>query len=165
MPHQPTIRPATVDDLPAINDIYNHYVPLSACTYQTEPETAAGRAAWFAHHDEAHPVTVAVCGGEIVGWGSLSPFRPRAAYSRTVENSIYVRHDCQRQGIGSLLLEDLIVRAKAAGHHVIIAAIDSAQAGSLALHARHGFTECGRLHEVGRKFGQWLDVVYMEKKL
>lgn len=162
---QPTIRPATVADLPAINDIYNHYVPLSTCTYQTEPETAEGRAAWFARHGAAHPVIVAVRGGEIVGWGSLSPFRPREAYSRTVENSVYVRHDCHRQGIGSILLADLIVRARAAGHHVIIAVIDSSQAGSIALHTRHGFAECGRLHEVGRKFGQWLEVVYLEKRL
>jgi phosphinothricin acetyltransferase len=156
------IRLATPADLPAINDIYNHYVPRSTCTYQHEPETAEARAAWFAQHGAAHPVIVGVRCGEIVGWGSLSPFRTREAYRHTVENSVYVRHDCQRQGIGSLLLADLIVRAKAAGHHVIIAAIDSAQAGSIALHLRHGFVHAGRLHEVGFKFGQWLDGVHLE---
>ena len=158
----PTIRPATSADLPAINGIYNHYVPVSTCTYQTEPSTPAEREAWFAAHGPQHPVTVAVVGNEIVGWGSLSRFHPRAAYGHTVENSVYVRHDVQRKGVGSALLSDLIARARAAGHHTIVALIDAQQAGSIALHTRFGFAQAAHLKEVGFKFGRWLDVVYLQ---
>jgi phosphinothricin acetyltransferase len=157
-----TIRPATAGDLPAINAIYNHYVPVSTCTYQTVPSTPAERETWFAAHGPQHPVTVAVAGNEIVGWGSLSRFHARAAYGHTVENSVYVRHDLQRRGVGSVLLADLIERARAAGHHTIIALIDSDQAGSIALHRRFGFTQAAHLKEVGFKFGRWLDVIYLQ---
>src|SRR5688572_6846266 len=116
-----SIRLAAAPDLDDVNRIYNHYVLCSTCTYQREPETAEDRAAWFAAHDAAHPITVAVTGGEVVGWGSLSPFRGRWGYRYTVENSVYVRHDRQGRGIGRALLVDLIERARAAGHHTIIA--------------------------------------------
>jgi len=158
-----TIRPATPADLPAINEIYNHYVLHSTCTYQEEPSTAAEREVWLAAHSPAHPVTVAEEGGRVVGWASLSPFHPRSAYRRTVENSVYVRHDCQGHGIGSALLADSIDRAKALGHHTIIAGIDREQATSIALHRKFGFEQVAHLREVGFKFGRWLDVVYMQK--
>jgi phosphinothricin acetyltransferase len=159
------IRLARAADLPAINAIYNHYVLHSTCTYQEEPSTADERAAWFAAHGPAHPVTVAEADGGLVGWGSLSRFHPRSAYGRTVENSVYVRHDLHRRGIGRLLLADLIDRAKSIGHHSIIALIDSAQPGSIALHEKFAFVEVGRLREVGFKFGRWGDVIYMQRML
>ena len=157
------IRPATAADLPAINAIYNHYVLHATCTYQEEPSTADERTAWFAAHGPNHPVTVAERDGKVVGWGSLSRFHARSAYRNTVENSVYVPHDLHRQGIGSALLADLVERAKSAGHHSILALIDASQRGSVALHAKHGFVEVGRLREVGFKFGRWLDVVYMQR--
>ena len=160
-----TIRPATEADLPAINAIYNHYVLCSTCTYQTEPSTDAERAAWFSPRTASHPVTVATVGEQVVGWGSLSRFHPRAAYGRTVENAVYVHHERHRQGIGSALLADLLARAAAAGHHAVVALLDADQAGSIELHRRAGFTEAGRLREVGFKFGRWLDVVYMQRTL
>src|SRR5689334_9423972 len=135
-----TIRLATAADLAAINDIYNHYVLNSTCTYQTQPETMEARQAWFTAHAAPHPITVAEQAGRIVGWGSLSRFHARAAYSRTVENSVYVHPDHQRQGIGRSLLTDLIDRAAALGHHTIIAGIDAEQSPSLAIHDAHGFT-------------------------
>jgi phosphinothricin acetyltransferase len=156
------IRPAARDDLGAINDIYNHYVLNSTATYQLAPETAQDRAAWFERHGAAHPVIVAQAGGAVVGWGSLSPYNPREAYARTVENSVYVRHDMHRRGIGSALLSELIRLARRAGQHVIIAGIDSAQAPSIALHARHGFIQVGCMRQVGHKHGHWLDVIYMQ---
>ena len=159
------LRPATQADLPAINDIYNYYVSRSTCTYQYEESTAGERQAWFAQHGTGHPVIVAESDDIVVGWGALSPFREREAYRRTVENSIYVRHDLQRRGIGIRLLENLILSATVCGHHVIMAVIDGEQAGSIALHGRHGFEEVGRLCEVGFKFGRWLNVVYMERKV
>ncbi len=159
------IRPATLADLQAINDIYNYYVPCSTCTYQEEPETMESRHAWFASHGEHHPITVAAVDGEVVGWGSLSPFRDRSAYRYTVENSVYVSHAHQRGGVGRALLADLIERARTIGHHSIIAGIDAEQAGSIALHAKLDFTRVAHLEEVGYKFGRWLDVIYMQRKL
>jgi L-amino acid N-acyltransferase YncA len=160
-----TIRCATPADLPAINDIYNHYVLHSTCTYQTEPETMESRRAWFDHHGEKHPITVAEESGRIVGWGSLSRFHPRAAYAQTVENSVYVDHRQHRRGIGRALLADLIERAEKIGHHAIIAGIDGEQAPSVALHAALGFEQVGYLKQVGFKFGRWLDVIYMQRLL
>src|SRR5437762_5958386 len=156
-----SIRPARVEDLPTINDIYNHYVLHSTCTYQTEPETMEARHAWFAGHVEKHPVTVAEELGQIVGWGSLSRFHPRAAYAQTVENSVYVDHRHHRRGIGRALLADLIERAEKIGHHAIIAGIDGEQGPSVALHAALGFEQVGYLKQIGFKFGRWLDVIYM----
>ena len=159
------IRQATIADLDAVNVIYNHYVLHSTCTYQTEPETTVERRAWFDRHGPKHPVVVAEMAGDVLGWGSLSPFHARTAYGNTVENSVYVRQDAQRRGIGSALLKNLIVRAKEIGHHTIIGVIDHEQAVSIALHAKHGFMPAGSLRQVGFKFGRWLDVFYMQLML
>jgi phosphinothricin acetyltransferase len=156
------IRLATAADLDAINDIYNHYVTRSTCTYQVEPTQMHERRSWFADRTDRHPVTVAELAGQTVGWGALSAYHRRAAYSHTVENSVYVRHDMHRRGIGSALLADLIRRARQAGHHSIIAVIDADQNASIRLHERLGFERVGHFREVGRKFGRWLDVIYLE---
>lgn len=156
------IRPAAPHDLHAINDIYNHYVLHSTTTYQTEPETLNDRCDWFEGRGPAHPVTVAEVGGKILGWGALSPFHPRAAYHHTVEDSIYVCRNELRKGIGRALLADLIERAAQLGHRTIIAGIDTEQVGSIALHGKFGFEQVAHLHEVGFKFGRWLDVVYLQ---
>jgi phosphinothricin acetyltransferase len=157
-----TIRAATPADLGAINDIYNHYVLHSTCTYQEEPEPLEGRRQWFEHHGERHPIIVAEVDGQVVGWGSLSPYHARSAYRHTVENSVYVHHQLHRRGIGSLLLQELIIRARGLGHRAIIAGIDADQPASVALHVKFGFVEVGHLKQVGSKFGRWLDVIYME---
>jgi phosphinothricin acetyltransferase len=159
------VRLARLDDLPTINAIYNHYVLTSTCTYQIEPETEEARREWFEQRTETHPVTVAEVDGEVVGWGSLSPFRPRAAYRHSVESSVYIRHDMHRRGIGRALLTDLIDRARALGHHSIIGGASADQAPSLALQESLGFREVARFREVGSKFGRWLDVVYSQLML
>ncbi|HEV8607329.1 MAG TPA: GNAT family N-acetyltransferase [Tepidisphaeraceae bacterium] len=163
--HHPQIRLAAEADLLAINDIYNHYVLSSTCTYQLDPEKIEDRQKWFANHGEKHPITVAEIDDKLVGWGSLSKFHQRAAYSKTVENSVYVHPNHQRQKIGSTLLADLIERAKNAGHHTILACIDADQAGSVALHDRFRFTKVGHMKQLGFKFNRWLDVVYMQLML
>ena len=164
--HAPSLRPATLDDLAKINAIYNPYVLTSTATYQTAPETEEARQAWFRDRDPIrHPVMIVELGSKSVAWGSLSPFGKREAFARTVENSIYIHPDFQRRGLGSLLLQNQIQQATAAGHHAIVSAISGDQPGSLALHAVHGFTETGRLREVGWKFGQWLDLVYLQRIL
>jgi L-amino acid N-acyltransferase len=162
----PSLRLATADDLVAINDIYNYYVPRSTCTYQLEPETMADRQAWFAGHSpDRYPVIVAEIDGRVVGWGSLSKFRERAAYDPTVEASIYIHHEMHRRGLGKLLLVDLIDRARAAGFHSIIGGASADQTASIALQQALGFRQVGRLVEVGFKFGQRLDVVYLQLML
>jgi len=161
----PCLRDATAADLPAINDIYNHYVLNSTCTYQTEPATAEERAQWFAQHGPKHPVTVAQIGGRVVGWGSLNKFHPRAAYDNTVEDSVYLHDEARGKGLGTALLADLIARAQRLGHHTMIGGISADQPASIALHVKFGFAEAARLREVGFKFGRWLDVVWMQRML
>lgn len=156
------LRTATEADLAAINDIYNHYVLHSTCTYQEEPEPLEGRQQWFRHHGKQHPIIVAVADGKVVGWGSLSAYHERSAYRRTVENSVYVHHEQHRRGIGALLLRELIQRARQLGHHAIIAGIDAEQTASVAIHTKFGFQKVGHLKQIGYKFNRWLDVIYME---
>jgi phosphinothricin acetyltransferase len=157
-----TVRLARRDDLARINDIYNYYVGASTCTYQETPEPMEGRQAWFDRHGAKHPVTVAEDAGNILGWGSLSPFHLRSAYRFTVENSVYVDRDHHRKGIGDIVLADLIARARSIGHRTIIAGIDADQTASIAIHAKHGFVETAHLRQVGYKFDRWLDVIYMQ---
>ncbi len=160
-----SIRLASVEDLAAINSIYNYYVLHSTCTYQTEPSTEQERAEWFAAHGSEYPVIVGLRDGEVVAWGSVSPFHRRAAYRPTVENSVYVHHELLGQGIGRSLLTDLIQRATAKGFHSIMALISADQTASVKLHERLGFEKVALLREVGRKFDQWLDVIYMQRML
>jgi phosphinothricin acetyltransferase len=159
------VRLAIADDFDAITAIYNHYVAVSTTTYDDEPVTAEDRRKAFAARESIHPVMVAVRNGELIGFGALSPFRERRGYRFTVENSVYVRADCHRQGVGSAILADQIQRARTLKLHAIVAVIDSEQSASIALHAKHGFTQLGRLPQVGFKFDRWLDIVFMERIL
>ena len=156
------IRVALPTDAGAIADIYNHFVRCSTCTYQNEPDTPTERAAWLESHDNAHPVTVAVRDGEVAGWGALSAFRDRWGYRYTVEDSVYVREDLHGRGVGKALLADLLDRARSLGHHTMIAGVSAEQTPSIALHLRFGFIEVARMREVGHKFEQWLDVVFLQ---
>jgi phosphinothricin acetyltransferase len=158
------IRPATLADLTAINDIYNHYVLHSTCTYQTVPSTAEERLAWFTQRTDKHPVRVLEdAAGTVVGWHSLTPFKTREAYARTVENSIYLRHDLLGKGLGSRMLDDQLAAAAGLGHRVVLAVICSSQLPSLRLHEKFGFTPAGLLQQVGYKFDRWLDIAILQK--
>lgn len=160
-----TIRPATMADASALSAIYNHSVLHSTATYQEEPETEGDRCAWLAAHGPAHPVLVAEVAGHVVGWASLSPFHSRSAFRHTVESSVYIAESFHRQGLARALMHDLIDRARTAGHHVILAIISADQAPSITLHESLGFRHVGRLHQVGRKFDRWLDLVTLELTL
>jgi len=159
------LRPAVAADLVVINDIYNHYVQTSTCTYQEDLESYDDRLAWFASHAPGHAVIVAEADGRVVGWGSISPFRERSGYRFTVEDSVYVHHHHHGRGIGSHLLARLIELARQGGYRSIMAGIDAEQQPSIALHRKFGFTVCADLKQVGFKFGRWLDVVYMQLML
>lgn len=160
-----TIRAATVADLDAVNDIYNYYVLTSTATYQIAPETIEARRAWFAAHDEQHPVIVAEIDDRILGWGSLSSLSEREAYDRSVSNSVYIHHDYHRRGVGAAVLAELTRLGREFGHHTVIAGIDSEQAPSIALHERFGFVQVAYLKEVGYKFDRWLDRIDMQLML
>jgi phosphinothricin acetyltransferase len=160
-----SLREARIRDLAAIDRIYDHYVLHSTCTAQLESAGLDARTAWFAEHDAQHPIVVAEDDGGVLGWGSLSVYDRRGGYGATVEDSVYVDHTVHRRGIGSAILAHLVGRATKLGHHAIIAGIAGDQTASLELHARHGFVPVGRLNEVIRKFGAWIDVVYMQRAL
>lgn len=160
-----SIRSATEADLPTINAIYNHYVEHSTCTYQTTPSSGEERRAWYEAHGPEHPIIVAEKDGMILGWGSLSRFHPRQAYCHSVEDSIYLHHAHCGQGLGTLLLQELLRLAQKLGHHTVLGGIDADQTASIALHAKFGFEKVSHLKEVGYKHGRWLDVIWMQKML
>jgi phosphinothricin acetyltransferase len=157
------IRAATAADLPAINDIFNHYVATSPYVYALEPVGAVERADWFRAHGGGHPILVAHDGGGVIGWGALSPFNARGGYRHTVEDSLYVHPDAQRRGAGRALLATLMSAAERLGHHAVLAIIDAENKVSIALHERFGFATVAVLHEVGHKHDRWRDVVYLER--
>ncbi|SDB20965.1 phosphinothricin acetyltransferase [Bauldia litoralis] len=160
------IRPAGDGDLPAILAIYNDAVRDTTAVWNDSPVDLDNRRAWLeGRHRQDYPVLVAVDADRVVGYGSFGDFRAFDGYRFTVEHSIYVAEAARRRGIASALLVALVERATALGKHVMVAGIAADNAPSIALHLRHGFTETGRMPEVGYKFGRWLDLVFMQKRL
>jgi phosphinothricin acetyltransferase len=162
----PTVRLVLASPAHAegIRAIYNRAIESSTATFDMTPRSLSDQLEWIAEHSGAYPAVVALdAGGEVVGFGSLSPYRPRPAYSTTVENSVYVHADFQRQGIGRALLDELLQLAEAHGFHAVMARVGGDNEGSVALHAACGFEMVGVEREVGRKFGRWLDVVCMQR--
>ncbi len=144
--------------------IYNHAIETSTATFEIRPRTIEEQLAWVEQHSGAHPAVVAVTAdGQVAGFGALSPYRARAAYSTTVEDSVYVAVPFQRRGVGRALLEELLRLAMAHGFHAVIARISDDNEASIALHRSCGFEMIGVEREVGRKFGRWLDVACMER--
>ncbi len=159
------LRLARPGDLRAIADIYNHEVLHATSTFDTEPVTVAERGRWLADHEPArHPVIVAAedPGAAVVAFASLSAWSRRRAYARTAEVSVYVHRRARGRGLGRALLADLIDRARAAGHAVLLARICSEGQASLRLHESLGFVPVGTMHRVGEKFGRVLDVELCE---
>ena len=157
------VRPATIDDAEAIRAIYNPEVLESTVTFDLVPRSLAEQQAWLDQRSGAHLAVVAVDDtGTILGFASLSPYRDRPAYATTVEDSVYVHRDHQGEGVGKALLADLLERARLHGFHAVMARIVGDHDASIALHRSVGFDIVGTEREVGRKFGQWLDVVIMQ---
>jgi L-amino acid N-acyltransferase YncA len=160
------VRDASAADLPAMSAIYNYYVLHSTCTYQIDPETLADRQAWFdLHSPDKYPVVAAELDSQVVGWGSLSKFHARAGYAPTAEASVYVAQWFHRRGLGRTILQSLIERARIAKFHSLIGGASADQSASIALQESLGFTRVAHFREVGQKFGQRLDVVYMQLML
>lgn len=156
------IRPARLDDIPAITDIYNDAVLRTTATFDTQPKTLDQQRAWFEAHDAQHPILVAEEDGQVVGWASLSAYSDRCAYDGTAEDSVYVREDCRGRGIGRALLSKLIEEGRRCGLHTVLARVVGGNDGSVHLHEMFGFETIGVTREVGYKFGRWLDVVIMQ---
>jgi L-amino acid N-acyltransferase len=166
------LRAARDADLAPIAAIWNYEVLCTDATTDTEPRDQAAQREWLARHTERYPVVVATVasgdlehGGDVVAYGSLSPYRPNPAFARTVEDSVYVARDHRGVGLGGLILAELIRRARALEHHSIVARITSGNAASLRLHARHGFRPVGVERESAFKLGRWHDVTIMQRGL
>ncbi len=159
------VRLATVDDAEFIRQIYNLEVTTSTATFDLVAREIEEQRDWLAERSGAYAAIVAVLEGSVVGFASLSPWRDRAAYSTTVEDSVYVHRDHHGVGIGRLLLNELVAIATRHGFHACMARIVGGHEASIGLHQACGFDIVGTEREVGRKFGKWLDVVLMERVL
>jgi phosphinothricin acetyltransferase len=161
------IRPAAAGDIPAITRIYAHAVEYGTASFEIEPPDEAEMARRLRTMlENNYPYLVAEHAGAIAGYAYANAYRPRPAYRWSVEDSIYVAPQMQRQRIGSQLLARLIEEAEQRGFRQMIAVIgDSAQAPSIAVHARAGFAHIGTLRAVGFKLGRWLDTVLMQRAL
>lgn len=152
------VREATSADLPAISEIYNREVAAATSTFDTEPRDHGSEREWYeAHRSPRYPVIVAEEDGHVVAWAALSPWSARGAYRHTVEGSLFVREGYRGKGVGTLLTRELVSRAASAGHHVLVARVETGNHRSRSLLLSHGFRSVGVMHEVGRKFGRWLD--------
>ena len=160
------VRAASEADLPAILAIYNDAVRNTTAIWNETPVDLENRRTWFAARRKAgFPVMVADEGGRVAGYGSFGDFRPFEGYRVTVEHSLYVASDARRRGHGAALLAALIDEARKLEKRAMIGGIDAENTVSIALHAKFGFAEVGRLPGVGIKFGRALDLVLMQKNL
>ncbi|MCP4616112.1 MAG: N-acetyltransferase [Bradyrhizobium sp.] len=161
------IRPTTEADLPAVTEIYEHAVLHGTATFELIPPDLTEMTRRFrALVDGGYPYFVATLDGEVAGYAYAGAYRPRPAYRFTVENSIYLRAAMHRRGIGLRLLHRLIEECERRGYRQMIAVIgDSANAGSVGVHAACGFQMIGTHPHVGLKFGRWLDTVMMQRAL
>lgn len=161
-----TLAPASHQDLPGIITIYNEVIRTSTAVY-TEIEFSAERgAAWFdAKRAGGFPFIVATDESGITGFGTFGNFRAPPCYQHSVEHSVHVRADRRGQGIGRQLVIELMNRAAGMHKHVMIAGVDADNAVSIKLHESLGFIKVAHFHEVGFKFGRWLDLVFLECRL
>ena len=158
-----TVRPATVDDLATITEIYNEAIMTTDATFDTELKSEAEQRVWFANHGLKNPILVAELNGAVVGWASLSEWSPRRAYADTAEVSLYVKQEFWSRGIGKKLLDALVCEGERVGLHTVIARITAGNKKSIHLHKQVGFEDVGVMREVGQKFGKLLDIYLMQK--
>ena len=183
VPKTVRVRPATPQDARAIRAIYNHEVEHTTATFDLVPRSLDEQRDWLAARSGAFSAIVATSGHEpghgsaaaadpagpddpsdpdVIGFAALSPYKERAAYRTSVEDSIYIRADVQGRGVGRFLLGHLLDVATDSGFHAVFARIEAGGAASRRLHEVCGFRLVGVEREVGRKFGRWLDVAVME---
>ena len=157
------IDDASRHDLPQILAIYNEVIRNSTAVYSEEEFTPARGETWFdTKAEHGFPMIVARDASGVAGFGTFGEFRAWPCYRHSVEHSVHVREDRRGQGIGRALVVELLARAAASSRHVMIAGIDADNVVSIGLHRSLGFTSVGHFHEVGFKFGRWLDLVFMQ---
>jgi L-amino acid N-acyltransferase YncA len=162
----PLIRDATEADLPAILEIYNDAVANTTAIWNETLVDLANRRDWFAaRRARGFPVLVADEDGVVKGYASYGDWRAFEGFRHTVEHSVYVHREARGEGIGRLLMRELITRAASNGIHVMIACVEAGNAASIRLHERLGFRLTGTFSEVGIKFGRWLDLACMELRV
>ena len=162
------LRDATVRDVPDMLAIYNHYVANSTVTFDEEPLTLKEMRHKFADAERlGYPWLVAASpSGQVLGYAYVLPWKPKAAYRFTVENSIYLGAAATGKGLGKALMKELLPRAKAAGIKEVVAVIaDKGAEASIRLHEQFGFKEIGHMGKVGFKFGRWLGTYLLQKSL
>src|SRR5688500_15912568 len=159
------IRPATEDDLPAIHDVYAHQAATGTATFDSEPRPLESWRAHASSTEAGDHLLVAEEDGVVLGYASSGPYRPRPAYTHTREASVYLTDGARGRGCGRLLYDALLERLRADGVHLVVAVIALPNDASIALHRAFGFTSVGVLHEVGRKFGRWIDTELFELRL
>lgn len=167
-PFEYTIRPARLEDMPDVREIYNHYVANSTVTFDETPQTLRELQSKFHHLEKLKmPFIVAESPSQqILGYAYVYPWKEKAAYRFTVENSIYLRAASTGKGLGRALMTDLITRCKEAGLKEIIAVIaDKGADASIKMHRDFGFKEIGRMGKVGYKFERWLGTILLQKSL
>ncbi|WP_308011107.1 N-acetyltransferase family protein [Streptomyces sp. AC495_CC817] len=157
------IRDAGIADLETITEIYNDAVEHTTAIWNEKVVDVDDRAAWLADRLRAgYPVLVAVDDGGVLGYATFGDWRPHDGYRYTVEHSVYVRSDQRGRGLGNALMLALIERARGLRKHVMIAAVESGNTGSIALHEKLGFAVTGQMSQVGAKFGRWLDLTFLQ---
>jgi phosphinothricin acetyltransferase len=159
------VRAAQPDDLPALTEIYNHYVRTSAVTFDVTEFTVEARQEWFSHYATVgpHRLLVVVDVEDVLGYATSSPFRPKPAYATSVETSVYLRSDATGRGLGRLLYDALFAILAEQDVHRAYAGVALPNDASLALHEKLGFREVGTYVEVGRKMGRYWDVRWFER--
>lgn len=157
------VRDARTSDLPEILAIHNNAIAETTAIWDTELADLAEREAWFeARTQGGFPILVAEIDGKVAGYASYGQFRPKSGYRFSVENSVYVADNFHRRGVAKALMAELLVRARRGTVHAMIAAIESSNTISIALHEKFGFETVGRLPEVGYKFDRWMDLTLMQ---
>ncbi|KZM48357.1 GNAT family N-acetyltransferase [Labrenzia sp. OB1] len=161
------VRDAVPKDILAILAIYNRSIRETTSSWTNREESLDDRLTWFeGRKKKGLPVLVAENDqGQILGFASFGPFRPREGYRFTVEHTVYVDPKAQRQGVATSLLSQLVEIAGANGLHLLLGVIDGENTASIALHEKLGFEVTGRLPQAGTKFGRWLDLVLMTRVL
>jgi L-amino acid N-acyltransferase len=160
---KPAVGDASRGDLPQILAIYNEVIRNSTAVYSEEEFSATRGTAWFdAKVEHGFPLIVVRDAAGVAGFATLGEFRAWPCYRHSVEHSVHVRADRRGQGLGRALIVAIKRRAADLNKHVLIAGIDADNAVSISLHHSLGFASVGHLHEVGFKFGRWLDLVFMQ---
>ncbi|SHF02546.1 phosphinothricin acetyltransferase [Marinomonas polaris DSM 16579] len=161
------IRPAVIEDLPALTDLYNHYIVNTVTTFDIEPYTLEGRAVWFSQFAPTgrYRLLVAEQDGEILGYACSGQFKPKRAYETSVEVSIYLKPNTKGRGLGTALYLELFEQLETEDIHRAYAGITLPNEASRIIHEKFGFESVGVYLEVGRKFGQYWDVEWFEKEI